>query len=90
MYKKSELYRMFMKEFLANQGTQSNRVRINAVDNDNREVINVAQQAATESTVEIILNMLSNLGIIENDCELDSDTRFRLISELTGYPNGKP
>lgn len=89
MYKKSELYKMFIKEHLANQGTQSNRIRINAAGNDNREVINVAQQAATESTAEIILNMLGNLGIIENDCELDSISRFKLISELTGYPNGK-
>ena len=90
MYKKSELYKMFMKEFLDNQGTQSNHIRINAAGNDNREVINIAQQAATESTAEIILNMLGELGIIDNDCELDSGSRFRLISELTGYPNGKP
>ena len=90
MYKKSELYKMFMKEYLVNQGTQSNRTRINAAGDYNREVVNVAQQAATESTVEIILNMLGSLGIIENDCELNSTIRVKLISEITGYPNGKP
>lgn len=89
MYKKSELYEMFMKEFLVNQGTQSNRTRINAAGNDNKEVVNVAQQAATESTAEIILNMLGSLGIVEDDCELNSTIRFKLISEITDYPNSK-
>lgn len=90
MYKKSELYEMFMKEFLDNQQSWSNHIRINALGNDDREVVNIAQQAATESSAEIILNMLSKLGIIEDDCELTTEYRFKLISKLTGYPNGKP
>lgn len=90
MYKKSELYKMFMGEFLNAQQSQSTRIRVNTLGNDNKELINIAQQAATESTTEIILNILGKLGIIENDCELDTAYRFKVISELTGYPNGSP
>lgn len=90
MYKKSELYKIFMGEFLNAQQSQSTRIRVNTLGNDNKELINIAQQAATESTTEIILNILGKLGIIENDCELDTAYRFKVISELTGYPNGSP
>lgn len=90
MYKKSELYKMFMREFLETQQSQPTRIRVNTLGNDSKELINIAQQAATESTTEIILNMLGKLGIIEDDCELSTAYRFKVISEITGYPNGKP
>lgn len=90
MYKKSELYKMFIGEFLEAQQLQPTRIRVNTLGNDNKELINIAQQAATESTTEIILNMLGKLGIIEDACELSTAYRFKTISEITGYPNGKP
>ena len=90
MYKKSELYKMFMREFLEAQQSQPTRIRVNTLGNDSKELINIAQQTATESTTEIILNMLGKLGIIEDDCELNTAYRFKTISEITGYPNGKP
>lgn len=79
MYKKSELYKMFMENFFKTQQSEQNLVRINSLGSTSKEVINIAQQAATESTAEILLNMLGELGIIENDVEITSSYRTDVI-----------
>ena len=79
MYKKSELYNIFMTHFFREQQTEQNLTRINALGAEYKDIINIAQQAATESTIEILLNMLSDLSIIEDDIEITSEWRKNTI-----------
>ena len=90
MYKKSELYKMFMENFFEVQRSAQNVDRITSLGATNTEVINIAQQAATESTAEILLNMLGELGIIENDVEITSSYRTNVILEHTKSISERP
>jgi len=81
MYKKSELYSLFMQEFFENQQSDSNLLRIKSLGDDKKEIVNIAQQAATESATEIMLNILGKLGIIEDDCKLDSNYRYQVTMQ---------
>jgi len=85
MYKKSELYTIFTNSFFKVQQSETNKLRINALDDSSKEIINIAQQAATESTIEIILDMLAELGIIENDCEITRSYRAKAIENYLAH-----
>ena len=75
MIKKSELYSMFLEEFFSIQGTQQNQSRIHSLGSEHREVLNLAQQCGSESTIEIIIRVLERLNLIENDCDIDAHYR---------------
>lgn len=82
MYKKSELYTMFIQEFFSQQESGPNRNRLSIFENDKRELVQASQQAAIESTAEILLELLCRIGVIENDCTIDSEYRHQAIMNV--------
>lgn len=81
--RKSELYRMCIEEFFKEQQTETNKSRINTINDINSiNLINLAQQSATESVIEIVLNILSRIGLIENDIDITSEYRTHVIIDI--------
>ena len=48
------------------------------------------QQATIESTIEVILNILVEAGVIENDCDITSEYRANTIMKVAHEVTDKP
>lgn len=89
MYKKSELYEMFIHELFAHKEARTNKNRLSIYDNEKRELIEACQQAAIESSAEILLEVLCKANVIEDDCTIDSAYRskeiMRVAKDIVNY-----
>ena len=90
MLKKSSLYETSIHQFFLHNDSSTNKNRLNIFEGDKRDMILAFQQATIESTIEVILNILVEAGVIENDCDITSEYRANTIMKVAHEVTDKP